>query len=110
MRKNRTLALGAVLLALVVSACAPGGGGASPSAPTSVGASQPAAGGSVSIGSQDFYESQLMAEIYAQALEAAGYTVDRQFPSGTREATWPALRSGQFDMMPEYIGSLTAIL
>jgi osmoprotectant transport system substrate-binding protein len=108
MRKTRTLALGAALLALVMSACAPGGGGTSPDA--SVGESQPAAGGTVSIGSQDFYESQLMAEIYAQALEAAGYTVEREFPSGTREATWPALSSGQFDMMPEYIGSLTAFL
>ena len=108
MRTNRTLALGAALLALVVSACSPGGGGSSPG--DSAGGSQPAAGGTVSIGSQDFYESQLMAEIYAQALENAGFTVERSFPSGTREATWPALSSGQFDMMPEYIGSLTSFL
>ena len=104
MRTSRTLALGAALLALVMSACAPGGGGTSP------GETQPAAGGTVSIGSQDFYEAQLMAEIYAQALENAGFTVEREFPSGTREATWPALSGGQFDMMPEYIGSLTAFL
>ena len=108
MRTSRTLALGAAMLALVVSACTPGGGGTSPD--ESAGASQPAAGGTVSIGSQDFYESQLMAEIYAQALEAAGYTVEREFPSGTREATWPALSGGQFDMMPEYTGSLTTFL
>ena len=108
MRTSRTLALGAALLALVMSACAPGGGGTSPE--ESAAESQPAAGGTVSIGSQDFYESQLMAEIYGQALEAAGYTVEREFPSGTREATWPALSGGQFDMMPEYIGSLTTFL
>lgn len=107
MRKNRTLALGAVVLALVMSACAPGeGGSSSPGAS----ASAPAVGGTVSIGSQGFYESQLMAEIYAQALEAAGYTVERNLAIGTREETWPALSSGQIDLMPEYIGSLTSFL
>jgi osmoprotectant transport system substrate-binding protein len=107
MRKNRTLALGAVMLALVMSACAPGEGeGSSPAAS----ASAPAAGGTVTIGSQGFYESQLMAEIYAQALEAAGYTVERNLGIGTREETWPALSSGQIDLMPEYIGSLTTFL
>jgi len=107
MRKNRTLALGAVVLALVMSACAPGeGGSSSPGAS----ADAPVAGGTVTIGSQGFYESQLMAEIYAQALEAAGYTVERNLAIGTREETWPALSSGQIDLMPEYIGSLTTFL
>src|SRR5688572_10643355 len=109
MRKNRTLALGAVLLGLVMSACAPGVG-ESPSPGESVPASGDAAGGTLSIGSQGFYESQLMAEIYAQALEAAGYTVERNLGIGTREETYPALTSGQIDMMPEYIGSLTTFL
>ncbi len=111
MRKNRTLALGAVLLGLVMSACAPGGGeSASPGESAAPPASDGAAGGTVSIGSQGFYESQLMAEIYAQALEAAGYTVQRNLGIGTREETYPALTSGQIDMMPEYIGSLTTFL
>jgi osmoprotectant transport system substrate-binding protein len=111
MRNNRTLALGAVLLALVMSACAPGEGeSSSPGQSAAPGGSEPAAGGTVSIGSQGFYESQLMAEIYAQALEAAGYTVERNLGIGTREETWPALSSGQIDMMPEYIGSLTTFL
>jgi osmoprotectant transport system substrate-binding protein len=103
MRTSRTLALGAAMLALVMSACAPGGG-------SSPDETQPAAGGTVSIGSQDFYESQLMAEIYAQALEANGFTVERNLGIGTREETYPALSSGQIDMMPEYIGSLTTFL
>ena len=48
-----------------------------------------------------------MAEIYAQALEAHGYTVDRAgIGLGTRaDATNPALLSGQIDLEPEYIGS-----
>jgi len=112
MRKNRTLALGAVLLALVMSACAPGEGGSpSPDESVAPSGSAPAAdGGTVVIGSQGFYESQLMAEIYAQALEDAGYTVERSLGIGTREETWPALSSGQIDMMPEYVGSLTTFL
>ncbi|HEX7196136.1 MAG TPA: ABC transporter substrate-binding protein, partial [Candidatus Limnocylindria bacterium] len=100
---------GAVLLGLVMSACAPGVG-ESPSPGESVPASGDAAGGTLSIGSQGFYESELMAEIYAQALEAAGYTVERNLGIGTREETYPALTSGQIDMMPEYIGSLTTFL
>ena len=113
MRNNRTLALGAVLLALVMGACAPGAGeSVSPdqSVPAPAGSEPAAAGGTVTIGSQEFYESELMAEIYAQALEAAGYTVERNLRIGTREQTWPALTSGQIDMMPEYIGSLTTFL
>lgn len=109
MRKNRTLALGAALLALVVSACAPGGG-SSPATSDGAPDESTAAGGSVTIGSQGFYESQLMAEIYAQALEANGYTVERNLGIGTREQTYPALTSGQIDLMPEYIGSLTTFL
>ena len=111
MRKNRTLALGAVLLTLAMSACAPGGGeSSSPGESAGPSASEPAAGGTLTIGSAGFYESQLMAEIYAQALEAAGYTVERNIGIGPRPETYPALSSGQIDMMPEYIGSLTTFL
>ncbi len=47
-----------------------------------------------------------MAEIYGQALEAKGYTVDRSaIGLGTRKVTAAALESGQFDLKPEYIGS-----
>jgi osmoprotectant transport system substrate-binding protein len=109
MRKNRTLALGAVLLALVVSACAPGGGGTTQT-PEATGTPAAVERPTVRIGSAGFYESQLMAEIYAQALEDAGYTVERTLAIGTREQTWPAISSGEIDMMPEYIGSLTFFL
>ncbi|MGH2455111.1 MAG: glycine betaine ABC transporter substrate-binding protein [Candidatus Limnocylindria bacterium] len=102
MRTNRMLALGAVVLALVVSACTPGeGSSTSPGASPSEAAEKP----TVVIGSAGFYESQLMAEIYAQALEAAGYTVERNLGIGTRQQTQPAIESGQIDLMPEYIGS-----
>ena len=47
-----------------------------------------------------------MAEIYAQALEAADYRVDRTgIGMGARKVSAPALESGQIDLKPEYIGS-----
>jgi osmoprotectant transport system substrate-binding protein len=89
MRLTRVLALGASVLVLV-SACSTGGG----SKPT------------VKVGSDGFYEAKLMAEIYAQALEAGGYTVDRTgIGIGSRKVSAPALESGQIDLKPEYIGS-----
>ena len=89
MRMNRWVALGASLLVLL-SACSTGGG----SKPT------------VKIGSDGFYEAKLVAEIYAEALEANGYTVDRTaIGIGARKVSAPALESGQFDLKPEYIGS-----
>ena len=89
MRPFRMLALGASMLVLL-SACSTGGG----SKPT------------IKIGSDGFYESKLMAEIYGQALEHNGYTVDRTgIGIGTRKVSAPALESGQIDLKPEYVGS-----
>ena len=51
-----------------------------------------------------------MAEIYAQALEAAGFTVERHLYFGSRETTIPALEDGDLNLMPEYIGSMTVQL
>ena len=98
MRTIRALALGAAVLVLL-SACTSGGGSTASSAAT-------AAPATIKIGSDGFYEAKLMAEIYAQALEANGYTVDRTgIGIGTRKVSAPALESGQFDLKPEYIGS-----
>ena len=117
MRLHRALALGASMLALV-SACTTGGGStpaASSAAPpsaatqapaTSAPPSQAAAKPTIKIGSDGFYEAKLMAEIYGEALEASGYTVDRTgIGIGARKVSAAALESGQFDLKPEYIGS-----
>jgi len=99
------LALGASVLALMVSACTTGGGASSsPSASSAASASQAATLPTVIIGSADFYESALVGEIYAQALEAKGFTVDRKFNLGARTITNAALTSGQINLMPEYLG------
>jgi osmoprotectant transport system substrate-binding protein len=98
MRLSRALALGASMLVLF-SACSTGGG--STTAPTATSAPP-----TIKIGSDAFYESQLMAEIYAQDLEANGYTVDRTgMAIGARKVSAAALESGQIDLKPEYIGS-----
>ncbi len=61
---------------------------------------------SVSIGSANFPESQLLAEIYAQALEAKGVKVSRQFDLGSREKYFDGLKDGSIDLIPEYTGVL----
>lgn len=58
------------------------------------------------IGSQDYYSSEILSEVYAQALEAEGYSVDRQFRIGQREVYVPELESGDIDLFPEYTGPL----
>ena len=62
---------------------------------------------SVTIGSADFPESALLGEIYAQALEAEGLTVQRQFNIGNRETYLKAIDGAEVDILPEYTGSLT---
>ncbi len=61
---------------------------------------------SVVVGSADFPESKIIAEIYAQALETNGFTVMRQFGIGSRETYIPALRDHSIDLIPEYTGNL----
>ncbi len=77
------------------------------------GSSNPLGGGPVSgdlksviIGSADFPESKIVAEIYAQALQANGFTVVRQFGIGSRETYIPAVRDHSIDLIPEYTGNL----
>ncbi|HEX6139322.1 MAG TPA: ABC transporter substrate-binding protein [Candidatus Limnocylindria bacterium] len=108
----RTLALGAATLALVLSACSSGGGSSSPSATTGASASQSQAAElpTVKVGSAGFYEAAVVAEIYAQALEAAGYDVERHLEIGERPAVQAALNSGEVNLVPEYLGGLTSFL
>lgn len=103
MRTHRTLALGAASLVLVLSACSSGGGGSSAAASAEA---KPI----VTVGSAGFYEAALVAEIYAQALEANGYTVERQLEIGERPVVQAALTSGEVNLVPEYLGGLGSYL
>lgn len=61
---------------------------------------------SITIGSADFTESKIIAELYAQALEANGFTIKRQFGIGSRETYIPAVQDHSIDLIPEYTGNL----
>src|SRR6266849_6221858 len=76
------------------------------------GASGGGAGGKPTIvmGSTNFSEQLLVAELYARALEAKGYTITRKFNLGSREIVAPALASGQIDLYPEYLASYLTFL
>lgn len=63
-------------------------------------------GETIVIGSQDYYSNEIIAEIYAQALEAEDIDVERQFRIGQREVYLPEIKSGSLDLFPEYTGPL----
>ena len=66
--------------------------------------------GELTVGAVAFAENQIVAEMYAQSLEDAGYTVDRQTTLESREALQPAIENGEVHIAPEYLGSLLLFL
>lgn len=96
MRSFRKGAIGAALLAFALVATACGSGDD---------ASGPKEGPPIVVSSFAFGESEILAEVYAQAMEAEGYEVERQLNVGSREILKPALESGEVDFLPEYVGS-----
>ncbi len=58
----------------------------------------------------DFPENEIIAEIYAQALEAKGVKVKKKLNIGAREVYIPALKNGEIDLLPEYSGNLLTYL
>jgi len=78
----------AVLLVFVLTAC---GGGAEEK--------------SMTIGSKDFTEQYIVAEMYAQVLEQQGYIVERKLGLGGTPVAQAAMESGDIDMYPEYTGT-----
>jgi osmoprotectant transport system substrate-binding protein len=64
----------------------------------------------ITIGSFDFGESELLAEIYALALEDKGFKIERMFGLGPRELVQPALADGLLEFVPEYSGTALQFL
>jgi len=95
-------AVAGISLALTLSAC---GADSDPLADDS--SSSPTA---VTVGSANFAESELLGEIYAQALEAKNVEVKRSFNIGARELYLKALQDGSIDLLPEYNGALLSAL
>ncbi len=62
----------------------------------------------LTIGSKNFTEQQVLGEVYAQALEAAGYEVRKELNLGDEQTALKALQGGEIDAYPEYTG--TALL
>jgi osmoprotectant transport system substrate-binding protein len=63
---------------------------------------------SITVGSKNFTEQKVLGEIYAQALEAAGYKVSKSLDLGDEKTAQRALKQGEIDGYPEYTG--TALL
>lgn len=108
--RRRFVALTALSGVSLLAACTQSspldGGSTAAPAGTPAGSTTAAATGTLVVGSQAYYSNEIIAEIYAQALEDAGYTVDRQFQIGQREVYIPELESGKLDILPEYGGNL----
>lgn len=120
MRKHRSGVLGAILVAVALLTAACGSGddtgtdnettATTVAAETTVADAIPADGPTITIGSANFSENALVAEIYAQVLESAGYPVERSLNVGNREIYAAALEDGQLDLLPEYVGSALSFL
>lgn len=62
--------------------------------------------GTITVGSAGFAENEIIAELYAQVLEDAGFSVERRMQIGARDAYFTALQDGSVDLLPEYSGNL----
>jgi osmoprotectant transport system substrate-binding protein len=92
----------AVGLALLLAAC----GGDEPLQ----GGTQPSERSAVIVGSTNFPEQLILAQMYAAVLEKAGVDVQTRLNLGNREVVFPALEKGEIQLLPEYNGSVLSFL
>ncbi|MFF5790545.1 ABC transporter substrate-binding protein [Paeniglutamicibacter sp. NPDC012692] len=97
------VALSVVAGSLVLSGCSD-----PTAAPASSGGS--AAASKLTVSSANFTESEIIGNLYAEALKAKGYDVATKFNIGSREAYIPALADGSIDLIPDYTGNLLLFL
>ena len=93
--------------ALAMAAC---GSNSDPLGSTSAAPSVSAAGGQVVVGSANFTESNVLAELYAQAMKAKGVDASTKLNIGSREVYIKALKDKSIAVVPEYTGNLLAYL
>jgi osmoprotectant transport system substrate-binding protein len=116
-RRPRTAVL-AVAAAALLAGCGSTSGGnfsaknfAPSTAVVSFPAGQPGAGKpAVTMGSKNFTEAIILGQLYAQALQAKGFTVHLIQDIGPTEVIDPALLKGVIDLYPEYIGEIITTL
>ena len=101
-----------ILLTATLAACS--SSKASSSAPTSSGSqtstTSSGTAGSLTVGSADFTESALLADIYADALQAKGVSITKKLNIGERSVYWKAMQDGSINFFPEYNGSILYFL
>jgi osmoprotectant transport system substrate-binding protein len=104
--RTKFVAVSAAVLALAitVSACSSSKSKTTSSSPGA--GSTAAGGGSIVVGSADFPESVLLADIYADALSAKGVNVTKKLNIGERSVYFKALQDGSISFFPEYNGSI----
>lgn len=109
---NRRTLLGALagtaVAVPVLSSCS--GGVTSLDGGGSAGGGSASSKNGVTIGTANFTENQVLGYLYAAALQAAGVKVKVRPNLGTREIVFPALKSGDIDLLPEYQGALLTYL
>jgi osmoprotectant transport system substrate-binding protein len=93
----------AAVACVAVAACSSSGGGKSSSGSNPL---APSASSSVVVGSANFPEDELLAQIYADALTSAGVKVTTKFNIGAREVYYPEVVKGAISIIPEYNGAL----
>ncbi|MEU4149340.1 ABC transporter substrate-binding protein [Streptomyces sp. NPDC026659] len=107
-RRNRAAAAAALVAATALLAgCGSSDKGSDDNPLT--GGDKPSAG-TVVVGSNNFAESILLADIYGEALKAKGVKVSYKPNIGSRETTYRVLKSGDISVLPEYNGALLAYL
>jgi glycine betaine/choline ABC-type transport system substrate-binding protein/ABC-type proline/glycine betaine transport system permease subunit len=114
MRQARyaTALIAIVLSALALGACGDdddddGGGGGGDTA-AQIQRDEANANTTITVGSKNFTEQKVLGEVYAQGLEAAGFTVKKELNLGDEKVALKALEEGEIDGYPEYTG--TALL
>ncbi len=105
MRRTTTLAAVLAAASLFFAAC-----GDDDDSSGEGGASDELSDVELTVGSANFPENQLLAEIYAQALEARGATVSRNLNIGNRETYYAAIEGGEIHLLPEYTNSLLSFV
>jgi osmoprotectant transport system substrate-binding protein len=103
LRTKMVLGVAIAAVALAVTGC---GGGNPTSTDTGNGGGASTGKDTVTVGSANFQESVLLANIYAEALKAKGVKVSTKLNIGSREAYIPGLQDGSIDLIPEYSGVL----
>ena len=104
-RRRSMMAISTVAALAAVAAC-----GSSSKTASSSTATTGAAKGTLVVGSANFPESELLADMYVDVLKADGYTVTPKLDIGNREVYYQALTSGEIDIVPEYEGTLTEFI